>query len=47
LAQQARKRYEARQLRVLAEPTEEDTEKIGKQAIIEAALTKAKARLKS
>jgi len=47
LAQQARKRYEARQLRVLAEPVEEDTEKIGKQAIIEAALTKAKARLKS
>jgi electron transport complex protein RnfB len=47
LAQQARKRYEARQLRVLAEPVEEDTKKIGKQAIIEAALTKAKARLKS
>ena len=47
LAQQARKRYEARQLRVLAEPIEEDTKKIGKQAIIEAALTKAKARLKS
>ena len=47
LAQQARKRYEARQLRVLAEPTEEDTEKISKQAIIEAALAKAKARQKS
>ena len=47
LAQQARKRYEARQLRVLAEPTEEDTKKIGKQAIIEAALAKAKARQKS
>ncbi len=47
LAQQARKRYEARQLRVLAEPIEEDTKKIGKQAIIEAALAKAKARQKS
>ena len=47
LAQQARKRYEARQLRVLAEPIEEDTEKISKQAIIEAALAKAKARQKS
>ena len=47
LAQQARKRYEARQLRVLAEPTEEDTEKISKQATIEAALAKAKARQKS
>ena len=47
LAQQARKRYEARQLRVLAEPAEEDMEKISKQAIIEAALAKAKARQKS
>ena len=47
LAQQARKRYEDRQLRVLAEPAEEDTEKISKQAIIEAALAKAKARHKS
>jgi len=47
LAQQARKRYEARQLRVLAEPIEEDTKQIGKQAIIEAALAKAKARQKS
>ncbi len=47
LAQQARKRYEARQLRVLAEQTEEDTEKMSKQAIIEAALAKAKARHKS
>jgi len=47
LAKQARKRYEARQLRVLAEPTEEDREKISKQAIIEAALAKAKARQKS
>ena len=47
LAQQARKRYEARQLRVLAEPIEEDTKKIGKEAIIEAALAKAKARQKS
>jgi electron transport complex protein RnfB len=47
LAQQARKRYEARQLRVLVEPIEEDTKKIGKEAIIEAALAKAKARQKS
>ena len=47
LAQQARQRYEARQLRLLEEPAQEDKEVPSKQAIIEAALAKAKARQKS
>ena len=47
LALQARQRYEARQLRLLLEPAQEDKEVPSKQAIIEAALAKAKARQKS
>jgi electron transport complex protein RnfB len=47
LAQQARHRYEARQLRLLLEPAQEDKEVPGKQAMIAAALAKAKARQKS
>jgi electron transport complex protein RnfB len=47
LAQQARQRYEARQLRLLEEPAQEDKEVPSKQAMISAALAKAKARQKS
>ena len=47
LAQQARQRYEARQLRLLEEPAQEDKEVPSKQAMIAAALAKAKARQKS
>jgi electron transport complex protein RnfB len=47
LAQQARLRYEARQLRLLEEPAQEDKEVPSKQAMIAAALAKAKARQKS
>ena len=47
LAQQARQRYEARQLRLLEEPAQEDKEMPSKQAMIAAALAKAKARQKS
>ena len=47
LALQARQRYEARQLRLLLEPAQEDKEVPGKQAMIAAALAKAKARQKS
>ena len=47
LAQQARHRYEARQLRLLLEPAQKDKEVPGKQAMIAAALAKAKARQKS
>ena len=47
LAQQARHRYEARQLRLLLDPAQEDKEVPGKQAMIAAALAKAKARQKS
>lgn len=47
LAQQARQRYEARQLRLLEEPVHEDKEVPSKQAMIAAALAKAKARQKS
>ena len=47
LAQQARHRYKARQLRLLLEPAQEDKEVPGKQAMIAAALAKAKARQKS
>ena len=44
LAQQARQRYEARQLRLLEEPAQEDKEVPSKQAMIAAALAKAKAK---
>jgi Na+-translocating ferredoxin:NAD+ oxidoreductase subunit B len=47
LAQQARQRYEARQLRLLEEPAQVDKEVPSKQAMIAAALAKAKARQKS
>jgi electron transport complex protein RnfB len=47
MAQQARQRYEARQLRLLEEPAQEDKEVPSKQAMIAAALAKAKARQKS
>ena len=47
LAQQARQRYEVRQLRLLEEPAQEDKEVPSKQAMISAALAKAKARQKS
>ena len=47
LAQQARQRYEARQLRLIHEPAQEDKEVPSKQAMIAAALAKAKARQKS
>ncbi|MEN9831901.1 MAG: Electron transport complex protein rnfB [Pseudomonadota bacterium] len=47
LAQQARQRYEARRLRLLEEPAQEDKEVPSKQAMIAAALAKAKARQKS
>ena len=47
LAQQARQRYEARQLRLLEEQAQEDKEVPTKQAMIAAALAKAKARQKS
>ncbi len=47
LAQQARQRYEARRLRLLEEPVQEDKEVPSKQAMIAAALAKAKARQKS
>ena len=47
LAQQARQRYEARQLRLLEEPAQEDKEVPSKQAMIAAALAKAKARQQS
>ena len=47
LAQQARQRYEARQLRLLEEQAQEDKEVPSKQAMIAAALAKAKARQKS
>ena len=47
LALQARQRYEARQLRLLQEPAQEDKEVPSKQDMIAAALVKAKARQKS
>jgi electron transport complex protein RnfB len=47
LAQQARQRYEARRLRLLEEPAQEDKEVPSKEAMIAAALAKAKARQKS
>ena len=47
LAQQARQRYEARQLRLLEEQAQDDKEVPTKQAMITAALAKAKARQKS
>ena len=47
LALQARQRFEARQLRLLEEPAQEDKEVPGKKAMIAAALAKAKARQKS
>ena len=47
LAQQARQRYEARQLRLLEEQAQDDKEVPTKQAMIAAALAKAKARQKS
>ena len=47
LAQQARQRYEARQLRLHEEPAHEDKEVPSKQAMIAAALAKAKARQQS
>lgn len=47
LAQHARQRYEARRLRLLEEPVQEDKELPSKQAMIAAALAKAKARQKS
>ena len=47
LALQARQRYEARQLRLLQEPAQEDKEVPSKQDMIAAALAKAKARQKS
>ena len=46
LAQQARQRYEARQLRLLEEQAQDDKEVPTKQAMIAAALAKAKARQK-
>ena len=47
LALQARQRYEARQLRLLQEPAQEDKGVPSKQDMIAAALVKAKARQKS